>query len=888
MSGLSDRDADPGRVTRVLLALATLRVPAAEREFAVGDLVEEVGHRRAQEGGPAARRWLWRQTLRSLVTRHGPTPYTDAPARTPGLHGGPMSGIRRDLGFAFRLMRRTPLVSAAAVLTFALGIGANAAIFSVAWPVLGARLAFPAEERLAFILLSVERNGRAGSNPISPGDYVDLLNAQSFESLAGFNLFASQRNLTSQGDPQQVRVGTVTEAFFHVLGVAPLAGRAIDARDFEPGARALVLNERMWRRTFSADPNVVGTTVRMDGESWTIVGVMPAAATVGTIDVDAWSTQPIDRATARRLRSYYLAMIGRLKPGVSLEAANSELASLMRGVAATYPSSNMLASGTPILARAESFRERLTGPIRPVFLLLIGGAALVFIVAGINLAALQVARNLSRGHELGVRRALGAGRGVLMRQLMLEGLVLSAAGGVAGLGAAALTLGALSSFAPTIAWHQVSPQLTAPVVFFTLGLTVVAGLVVGFVPAVAASAPAGLGPMQARGGTVNLATARLRVVIVAAQVAVTVLLLVAATLTAASLVHVLRVDPGFEIERGLIADVRSPGSQGDGIRFFDELVTRAEALPGVARACAINHVPLDNSGGGMTFVAEGKTDADMQGALPMGVTEGCFETLRIPLVRGRYFERQETESVAIVNESMARALWPEGDDPVGKRIHIGLVSGPLFTVVGVVRDIRAAALESSFTRQVWMSASRGWPMPERLILRAELPPENLARSTRDLLRQMNPDLALANVRTMTDIVGEATASRRFVLVLLAGFAGIALTLCAVGIYGMLSHQVGQRTREIGIRMALGARRADVTRTLLGHLAVGVIAGIVVGTAGARALASVIATQLYEMSATDPRVYLGVTTFVIVVAAVSCLSPVRRAARVNPVVALRSE
>jgi putative ABC transport system permease protein len=561
----------------------------------------------------------------------------------------------------------------------------------------------------------------------------------------------------------------------------------------------------------------------------------------------------------------------------------------MRRVADRYPVTNQLADGTPILARAESFRERLTGPVRPVFLLLIGGAALVLIIAGINLAALQVARNLARRHELGVRRALGAGRGVLVRQLMIESLTLSIAGGLAGLGAAALTLGALASLAPTVAWYEVSPQLTTPVVVFTVGLTLLAGLLVGLAPAVISTRATGeAGPLQARGGTAGRRTVRLRSGIVGAQVAMTVLLLIAATLSAASLARVLQVDPGFEIDSGLIADVRAPGSQGDGIRFFDELVTRAEALPGVARACAINHVPLDNDGGSMTFVAEGKTDADRQGALPMGVTAGCFDTLRIPLLHGRPFQRTETESVAIVNESMAKALWPDGADPVGKRLHIGLVSGPLFTVVGVVRDIRAAALESRFTRQVWMSASRGWPMPQRLILRTEVPPETLARPLRQLLAEMNPDLALANVRTMPDIVSQATASRQFVLVLLAGFAVIALTLSAVGTYGMLAHQVGQRMREIGIRIALGARRAQVTRTLIAHLAVGLVAGVAAGVLGAWLLASVIATQLYEMSATDARVYAGVTLFVVVVAALSSWPPLRRAGRVDPATVLRLE
>ena len=876
----------PPRPSRIAVWLAGRPLAAEEREFAAGDLIEEFAARAARDGHGVARRWLWRHALRCVVTRSGRggrRTRIDSGAD----RGGTMSLIWRDVGFAWRLMRRTPLVSAAAVLTLALGVGANAAIFSVAWPVLGARLPFPEEERLTHILLSIDQNGRLRTNPISPGDYFDLLGAQSFESLAGFNIFTQSRNLTSAGEPQHLRVGAVTEEFFRVLGVPPIAGRPLDARDFVPGAQPLVLTEALWRRTFGGDPSIVGTTVRMDGAAWTIVGVMPEGTAIGTIDVDAWSTQPLDRATARPLRSYYLAMIGRLKRGVTIETANAELATLMRAVADRYPDSNRLPDGTPVLARAQSYRERLTGPVRPVFLLLIGGAALVLLVAGINLISLQVTRNLARRHELGVRRALGAGRGVLMRQLVIESLVLSLAGGLAGLLAATLTLGALASFAPTIAWYEVSAQLTASVVLFTMALTVLAGLVVGGMPALIATRTAGApATLQARGGTATRGATRFRTAIVGAQVAMTVLLLIAATLAAASLVRVLQVDPGFEIDSGLIADVRAPGTQSEGIRFFDDLVRRAEALPGVARACAISDVPLDNRGGGMTFVAEGKTDAEREGAQPMGVTAGCFDALRIPLRRGRTFQRQETESVAIVNESMAAALWPNDPDPVGRRVHIGLAAGPLFTVVGVVADIRAAALESSYTRQVWMSASRGWPMPERLILRTDVPPETLARPLRRLLAELDPDLALANVRTMSDIVAQATASRRFVLVLLGGFALIALALSAVGTYGMLAHQVWQRMREIGIRIALGAQRAQVTRTLAAHLAVGLAAGIAVGVLGARLLASVIATQLYEMSPTDWRVYAGVTGFVVVVAVLSAWSPLRRAGRVSPATVLR--
>ena len=798
-----------------------------------------------------------------------------------------MSTFARDLVYAWRVIRRAPAVSVSAVLTLALGIAANVAIFSVAWPVLLEPLPFPGEERLAYILLAIERNGETGTNPISPGDYFDLLNARSFESLAGFNRGVAERNLTDRGAAQRVHVGSVTEDFFKVLGIRPLVGRAIDARDFTPGVRSLVLNERTWRRHFRGDPAVVGTNVRMDGEAWTVVGVMPAETVVGTIDVDAWTAQPLDRASARQQRSYFLAMIGRLRPGVSLRAANDELRALLLGVSRQYPESNMVA-GVPVLARAESFRERLTGPVRPVFVLLIGGAALVLVLAAINLAGLQVARNLARRRELAVRRAIGATRAHLIRQLTAESLVLAAIGGLVGLNVAALTLAGLSRVAPTVAWYEVSPSLTAPIVLFTLGLTAFAGLAIGIAPAMVASAPRHAGSLQLRGASDTRGTARLRTIVIGVQVAMTVVLLVAATLTAVSLARVLQVDPGFDVEQALIADVRPLGPTSTRIAFFHDLVDRAEGLPGVQGACGISDVPLDNDGGWMTFVAEGQTDAQRRAALPLGITQGCFDVLRIRLLSGRAFEEREAESVAIVSESMAKTLWPDGTDPVGRRIHIGLVSGPLMPVVGVAQDIRALSLESSNARQVWTSASRGWPMPQRLIVRTDAVPATLARPLRALLADMNPDLALANVRTIHDIVAEATASRRFVLVLLGAFAVVALALCAVGIYGVVAYQVGQRMREIGIRVALGATRGHVIRAMTSQAVIGVIAGLAIGAAGAKGLSSVIASQLYEVSATDPRVYAAVAGFIVMLAVAACWAPMRRMLRVSPVVVLRAE
>jgi putative ABC transport system permease protein len=859
-------------------------MPPDQREFQLGDLEEEFAERAGRAGRAAARRWMWRQAAQCLMRRTPPRRGPSDPQ--PHRSGGFMSGLLRDLGFALRLVRRTPLISAAAVLTFALGVGANAAVFSVAWPILGEALPFPDEARLTHILLSIERDSGRGTNPVSPGDYLDLRRATSFEGVAAYNLFTMPRNLAIAEEVEQIQVGSVTEAFFDVLGVTPVQGRGLQAADFEPGVASIVLRESTWKRHFGANPDVVGRPVRLDGTAWTVVGVMPDRATLGTRDVDAWQAQRVDPVTARQQQSYYLALVGRLHEGVSLDAANEELRALMLGVAEQDPAMNRLPDGTPVLARAESFRERLTGPVRPAFLLLIGGAALVLLVAGVNLAGLQVARNLARRRELTVRRALGAGRGRLIRQLTTESLLLAAAGGAAGIGAAALTLAGIRRMAPTVVWYELSPTLTADVVIFTVALTLLAGLVVGLVPAVSAAADRPVSEAATRGGTGSRAAARFRGAVVGAQIALTVVLLVAAALTGASLARVLLVDPGFDASSQLIADVQFVGPSSEAIVFYDDLVTRVEALPGVERACAISAVPLGDDSGGMTFVAEGQTDAERQGAIRLGVTDGCFDTLRMRVLAGRGFQRQETTSVAIVSESMGRSLWPDGSSPVGKRIHIGLAAGPLFEVVGVASDIRAAALESAAARQVWFSASRAWPMPQRLIVRTAVPPTDLARPIRSLLAELAPDLALANVRTMQSVLDASTASRRFVLSLLGGFALIALALCAVGVYGMLAHQVGQRRLEIGIRMALGARPPNVTVLIARQVLTGVGAGVLAGLGAAWALSSFLASQLFQMSATDPRVYGGVAVFVMIVATLAAWPPIRRATRVPPLTALR--
>ncbi len=796
-----------------------------------------------------------------------------------------MDALFRDFQQALRGLVRSPTSSVAAILTYALGIGANVAIFSVAWPTLFAPLPFPEEDRLVAIWLTYAGQDRVEQiNPVSAGDYNDLRAARSFSSMTAYSHFLSEVNVAAEGTPQQLQLGHVTPSFFTVMGVRPTLGRVILPSDGASPEPVLVLSERAWRTRFGANASIVGRTVTVDGVPMHVAGVLPPSASLGTLDADAWTTMELPPGR-ERLRSYRLRVVARLAPGVSRDVANQELRAIMARAALDFPDANRHLS-----ARADDFREQLTGPVRSSLLVLLGGAALVLLIAGINLAGLQIARNLHRAHELGVRHALGASRARLFSQLMTENVTLALAGGSVAIVLATLTLRAVEQFAPVSAWHAGQTASTSAALIFSLGLSLVAGLAVGLLPSWRASAPPRPESGYARGSTASRTAARGRVMIISAQVALSVVLLVVATLVAASLTRVLRVDRGFTFDHGLVADLSLPEGRYDSAlrraQFFDTLLDRVEALPGVSRACATNKVPLDRTGGSMTWVAEGATE--MISAMPKSASPGCYEVLGVPLISGRLPAAREDAPVVVISQSMVRRLWPDGLDPIGKRVHMGLVSGPLFTVIGVVGSIRDSSLERRPGYQVWMPHSSGFPAPQRLAVSTHVAPAALAPSLRDILGQLDRELALANVRTMDDIVRTATAPRRFVLLLLGGFATIALTLSAIGIYGVLAHLVGQRAREIGIRRALGAGTSHITRVIAGSTGIAILIGTSVGLVGAWALSAMVASLLFEMSATDPRAYAGVALFVSGAAALAAWPPARRAARLDPLQALRQQ
>ena len=865
---------------RAALWLAGLRMPMGTREFQIGDLIEEYHDRDQVDGASAAYRWLWRQAWRNLVH---PRPRSADPPRPAFSSGNLMSRLWNNVLLSLRMIRRAPAASAAAILTYALGIGANVAIFSVAWPVLVAPLPFEDESRIVSIHLVFDPAGRRTPNPISAGDYFDLRQASSFASIASYNTFATQWNLTGHGDAAQVRVGIVNDEFFSVLGVRPIVGRPLQKGDADSGANVVVLNERLWRTSFAADRQIVGRAFGLNGVQYTVVGVLPRDAALGLRDADVWVPRP--EPTSRVRQAYFLGAVARLKPGVTLDVANQELVAIMQRAAAEFPKSNKHVS-----AQAQPLRDRITGPVRPTYLLLVTAAAFVLLIAATNLAALQLARGLHRDGEMRMRLALGASRAEIVRQLLTENVALAVFGGAAGLACASAALPLLAQLSPALA--RVSEPLAAQpsVLLYTVLLSLVAGLGVGLVPAWRLANRQGPLAVAARGTTMGRAASRARSAIVGVQVALTVMLLIVATFVTVSLWRVLAIDPGFDLGAGVVADVTLPASGYPTLdarrAFFDALVSRVEAIPGVERACASNDVPLDNAAFNMTYVAEGTTT--LVSSYPKTVTSGCFDVLRIRATRGRLFDDVEREPVAIVSESMAQQLWPDGSDPIGRRIHLGLPSGDQLTVVGVVPDIRNASLESRREQQVWTPHAFAAFSAERLLVRSAVPPTALAAELRRVVRELDANLALANVRTMDDVVVKATSSRRFMLALLMTFGGIALGLSAVGIYGVLSHLAGRRTHEIGIRMALGARASDVMRLIGAPMAVAILAGAAVGAGAARSGSRLFESMLFRsVSATDARVYVGVVAFVVLVAFLAAWVPTRRAARLNPVRALRT-
>ncbi len=790
----------------------------------------------------------------------------------------------RDISYGLRLIVRQPGFSLAAILTLALGLGANTAIFAVAWQLMLKPLPYPDSDRLVEVWETYDKSNPANINTVAPAFFHRWQNeSNAFETLAAFGYFEGTTSLTGVGEPEQLAMRRVTGEYFRVFRMAPLLGRALDNQDATLDSTNIVISESLWRRRFGSDPSIVGREIRLGGDAQVVVGVMPAAFETSGGRVDLWSGMGFTPEMQNTGLAHYLEVVGRLKPGVSIDDATQRVAAITERVVPEFPILNKKLS-----ARVRSMDAQRGGLLREGVVSLVGAAGLVLLIACANLASLQLARSMARGREFGIRAAIGASRGRLVRQIVVESLVLAAIGAVAGLALSSLLLRVLSTIAPASIRFAAGTGEDGVVVLYAFVLAVAAAMLFAFAPAWRASSRAAVWLRQRTSSSDKGMTAA-RSVLVAGQVALAVVLLVGASLLVASLSRVLKVSPGFDPNGALAFDVNLFSLRLDTdsarIAFLDRLAESLRGLPGVTGVCATSSVPFDTDNGTMTYVPDGETR--LIPAAPRTINGDCFSVLRLQLVGGRSFEPREPARVAVVTQAFAATAWP-GQNPIGHKLHVGVPGGDLLEVVGVVNDSRDRALDRREFPQVYEPARDGMTWrPGNMLVRSAVPPETLFAPVRAAVRGLDPDQPVARLRTLNQLVDQTTSPRRFTLSLLGGFAALAFVLAMVGIVGLEHETVALRRAEIGIRLALGATPSSVVRLVLIRAILSVAVGLGVGLAAAWLASRVLQQQLFEIKATEPAVYTAVAVSLAAATLVAAWLPARRAAHVDPTIVLRS-
>jgi predicted permease len=810
-----------------------------------------------------------------------------------------MDTLLQDARYALRALRRNPAFTAVAVLTLAVAIGANTAIFSVLNAVLLTPLPFPEPDRLVMVWEWSHRSGNR-RNVVAPYNYLDWRrDSRSFAELAAY---ADVRaNLTGLDQPEEVAVGYVTANLFPLLGLQPLRGRAFTADEDRPGApRVAVLSFELWQRRFGGSPAVVGQTIALNGTPFEVVGVMPRAFSLGLPRsfqrpgqmTELWTPLRLDPAADYRGRTgRYLVTFGRLNPGVSAGQAEADVQTIAARLAGAHARTNTGWSATVV-----PLTEQIVGGARRSILVLAGVVAFVLLIACANVANLQLVRAAARRRELAVRSALGAARGRLVRQLLTESVVLALAGGAAGLLLAFWAGEALARLGATSVPRLAEVALDGRTLAFTSGLAVLTGLLFGLVPAVQVAR----GELQEglkEGARGSAGGSRTRTALVASQVAIAMVLLVGAGLLLRSFARLQAVDPGFNPDGVMTARLNLPGRAYDTpekqVAFFQQLLERVRALPGVQSASAISFLPFAGLGSRTSFRIEGRPvpaagqfpSTDVRAAMP-----DYWRTLGIPLVAGEALDARDIAGAprrVVINEAFARAHFP-GENPVGKFVIMPWGEDLRGEIVGVAADTRQFGYDVEPYPMIY------WAMPQfplsfmSLAVRTAGEPDAVVPSLRAAVRSLDADLPLADVRPLGDFLGESVAQRRFTMALTATFAAVALLLAAVGLYGVLAYGVAQRTREIGVRVALGAARRAVIGLVIREGMMVVVAGIASGALLAVALTRVMTTLLYGVGPLDPVTYVAVAAVLGAVALLASWLPARRAARVDPMAALRNE
>ena len=804
-----------------------------------------------------------------------------------------MRTLLSDLRHGVRLLLGAPGFTAVAVAALAIGIGANSAIFSVVNTLLLERLPYGEPERLVVVWEhNIPRDRK--NNVVSPGNFIHWREMnQVFEDIAAVGL-TFNLTLTGHGDPVEIPFQYVTASFFPIVGVQPAMGRIFTPEEDRPRSQVVVISDRLWRSRLNSDPAVLTRGLTLEGEVHSVVGVMPPGFSFLDKTVDLWAPVGFP-AEARTPRGRWLMTVAKLEPGVTAEQAQRDMTRVAGELTTLFPNFN-----TGWTARVVPLRDQLTGDIRPALLLMLGAVAFVLLIACANVANLLLARATSRQRELAVRAALGAGRGRIVRQLLAESLVLAVAGGATGLALAWWSLQLLRAFVadrlPVPRLEQVG--IDGPVLGFTVAASLLAGLIFGLVPAFSA-AGARLTDALKEGGRTGSAGRgkRTRSVFVVVEIALALVLLVGAGLLVRSFVRLMDVDAGFDTERTVTMRVSLPQSRYrqpvQRIQFFDRLFERIDRIPGVQSSGAVTFLPLTGLGSATRYEVVGQP-VPPAGQEPVTdvriIANQYFKAMGIPLVRGRLFDPgqpADAQNRIIVNEALARHHWPN-EDPIGKRIKVSWTDNRQDEIIGVVGDVRHAGLDTEARSMTYWPHARDASSSMTLTVRTAGEPPAAVSAIRGILRDQDPELALADVKTMDEVVSRSVAQRRLLMMLLGIFAAAAMLLAAVGIYGVIAYSVTQRTREIGIRLALGAQRSDVLRMIVGQAARLALAGIVIGAAGAAWLTRLMADLLFEVRPLDPLTFAGVAAVLGSVALLASYLPGRRATRVDPVVALRAE
>jgi putative ABC transport system permease protein len=809
--------------------------------------------------------------------------------------GGLMETLWQDVRYSGRLLLKHPGFSLIAVLTLTLGIGANTAIFSIVNAVLLRPFPYHAPEQLVMLAESVsgQRNGS-----VSYPNFVDWRAQNSvFEAVSAVRPNENY-NFSGAGEPERLQGRLVSAGFLSLLGVKPLLGRDFVAEDDRPGATpAVIISHEFWTRRFGNDQSIAGKQIALNNQSYTVVGVTPPGFQFG---LDSDVTIPIGLSAERfkaRGADPGITVVARLKPNVSQQQAETETNVIYARLEQQYPESN-----TGRRAYLISLHENFVGDVRQPLMILLGSVGLVLLIACANVANLLLVRASSRRREMSVRVALGANRWRIIRQLLTESLILALIGAALGILLAHWGTSFIASQLPAGIPRLNEASVDVPVLAFTLGVSLVTGLLFGLAPALQASRlnlteALKEGDRGSSGGRQPL-----RSLLVIGEVALTLTLLVGAGLLIQSFRRVLQVNPGFDPQNLLTMQVSVNNSDGHQVAaFFDQWQERVRRLPGVKATAVSNGLPLGVANRPPFFI-EGRPRPE-NGKEPSGirytVSPGYFDTMGIELVRGRVFTGQDTRDtplVAVIDEALAQQHF-QGEDAIGKRITQSSSGSPSYEIVGVVRHVEHDNLDGQSSRspQFYLNFNQipvdRLPTQVRrinLLTRTNVEPSSLVAAVREQVAALNKDQAVFNVRTMEDIVDQSIAPRRFSMLLLGVFAIVALALASIGIYGMMSYAVAQRTREIGLRMTLGAQSVNVLRLVIGQGMQLALLGVAIGLVASLALTRTMKTLLFGVSATDPLIFISIALLLAVAALLACWLPARRAAKVDPIVALRYE